>query len=118
MHQHALAGHIQQLKAQLQVVEQKLQSETLALPLLEELKDAVDHIRNTLWAAIASKGDPYEVGSAISRLRVRRVTDMCRQICLDIDAQEISIGSPDLPALRRSLAAAHERTERLYTSGS
>lgn len=117
MHQRALAGQVQQLKKDLEEVEAKLQGEALPLPLLEDLKDAVDHVRSTLWAAISSKGDPYAAGVTIVRLRLKRTAEMCRQIILDIDANEITVDSHELSVFRDALKASEDRVRRLYASG-
>jgi hypothetical protein len=116
MHQRALLAEIQQLKKGLQEVETRLAGEALPLPLLEEFKEAVDHVRTTLWAVISSKADPDSISSTIVSLRMKRATEMCRQIILDMDAHEIGMESPELPRLREILKLTHERVHRLYTS--
>lgn len=116
MHQKALSAHIQQLKKELQEIEQAVDGETLPLPVLESLKDAVDNVRTTLWATMSSH-DPYEAGSAIAEMRMKRTIEMCRRIMLDIDSHEITLASPYLRALKNVLGDTAERVQRLYASG-
>ena len=93
MQQRALLMQIEQLKKQLQELETAVEGEEVPVTALEGLKEAVDNVRTTLWATMSTKADPFEIGSAMAELRIKRTTEMCRRIVLDIDAQEITAGT-------------------------
>ena len=116
MHQRALLEQVHVLRAQLEQIDQRLQSEPLPNAVLEDFKGAVDHLRSTLWA-LMSEGGPDSVTSKLVTFRLIRAAEICRQVQLDIDASEVGINSPELPKLREALRLATERVERLYRSG-
>ena len=116
MQQCSLAEQVQQLKAQLEQIDNKLQTEPLPIVALEDLKNAVDHLRSTLWALMTDES-PDAVTSKLITFRLVRATEICRQVQLDIDASEIGIDSPHLPKLREALRLTTDRVERLYRSG-
>jgi len=109
---------VQQLRAQLEEIDKRPQGAPLPMAVLEDLKGAVDHLRTTLWAAMsANTDDPDVLASKLVNLRLQRASEMCRQIRLDIDANEVDINSVELPKLREALHLTVNRVERLYKSG-
>ena len=79
---------------------------------------AVDHTRMTVWALISSaQADQYEISASIVRFRIKRTVEMCRQIVMDIDTNEITIDSPELQEFFTALKGTVERIERLYKTG-
>jgi hypothetical protein len=116
MHQCSLAEQVRLLKAQLEQIDKKLQSEPLPIVALEDLKGAVDQLRSTLWA-LMTHDSPDAVTSKLITFRLVRAAEICRQVQLDIDASEVGISSPQLPKLREALRLTMERVERLYRSG-
>lgn len=117
MQQRALLMQIEQLKKQLQELETAVEGEEVPVTALEGLKEAVDNVRTTLWATMSTHADPFEIGSALAELRIKRTTEMCRRIMLDIDASEITLDAPGLLALRNVLNDTADRVQRLYKSG-
>ncbi|MFI5089855.1 MAG: hypothetical protein ACHP7P_07335 [Terriglobales bacterium] len=99
-------------------IDKRLQGDPLPMAALEDLKDAVDHLRTTLWVAMsANTDDPDALASKLVNLRLQRAAEICRQIRLDIDASEVDINSVELPKLREALHLTVNRVERLYKSG-
>ena len=99
-------------------IDKRLQGAPLPMAVLEELKDAVDHLRTTLWAAMsANTDDPDVLASKLVNLRLQRAAEICRQIRLDVDANEVDISSAELPMLQEALHLTMNRVERLYRSG-
>jgi len=116
--QQALIEQVRQLRAQLEEIDKRLQGAPLPMAVLEELKDAVDHLRTTLWAAMsANTDDPNVLASKLVSLRLQRAEEICRQIRLDVDANEVDINSVELPKLREALHLTVTRVDRLYKSG-
>ncbi len=117
LHQELLS-QVQDLKAELEKVEARLNQDELPAPVLEDLKEAIDHVRLTLLGILHSSGaDKYEAGAAIIRSRLERAAELCRQIVADIDARRLTADSPELKSLDDSLSGALSRIHQLYKSG-
>jgi len=102
----------------LEEIDERLQGGPLPMAVLEDLKGPVDHLRTTLWAAMAaSTDDPEVLTPKLVNLRLQRAAEICRQIRLDVDAGEVDITSVELPKLREALHLTVTRVERLYKSG-
>ncbi len=116
--QQTVIEQVQQLRAQLEEIDKRPQGAPLPMAVLEDLKGAVDHLRTTLWAAMsANTDDPDALASKVASLRLQRAAEICRQIRLDIDANQVDINSAELPKLREALHLTVNRVERLYKSG-
>jgi hypothetical protein len=117
-HQQALIEQVRQLRTKLEEIDERLQSAPLPITVLEDLKNAVDHLRTTLWAAMSANTDhPDALNAKLVSLRLQRATQICRQIRLDIDASAVDINSADLPELSEALDLTVNRVQRLYKSG-
>ncbi|HXE75094.1 MAG TPA: hypothetical protein VNN18_05605 [Candidatus Xenobia bacterium] len=118
MAQIELLEQVHRLKAELEEVEARLRRNDIPIPVLEDFKSAIDHIRLTLWGILQASGSGrYEAAATIIRFRMRRVEDICRQIVSSIDAQEITVESPELKKLHETLNATVSRINQLYRSG-
>ena len=88
------------------------------MPVLEDLKQAIDHLRLTLLGVAHSAGtEKYEASAAIIRSRLERTGELCQQIVSDIDAMEVTVDSPELKKLNEVLAGAVSRIHQLYKTG-
>jgi hypothetical protein len=86
---------------------------------LEDFKSAIDHIRLTLWGVLQASGSGrYEAAATIIRFRMRRAEDICQQIVSNIDAQDITVESPELKQLHGTLTATVNRIGQLYRTRS
>ncbi|MCI0404287.1 MAG: hypothetical protein L0212_12345 [Acidobacteria bacterium] len=118
MSQDQLLDQVKRLRAELEEVEYRLRHNDIPLPVLEEFKSAIDHVRLTLWGILQSSGpDRYEAAAAIIRFRMKRAEDICRQVVSDIDALEITVDSPELKSLNDALGGTLSRIHQLYKSG-
>jgi len=119
MSQNELLEQVHRLKAELEEVEARLARNDIPLPVLEDFKSAIDHIRLTLWGILQASGsNRYEAAATIIRFRMRRVEDICQQIVSNIDAQEITVESPELKKLHETLTATVSRINQLYKKGT
>lgn len=119
MSQEKIVEEIQQLKKTLEEMEKRLAAGDVPLAVLEDFRMAVDHIRTTVWTLIANPAsDEYEVTSNIARFRLKRATQMFRQILSDIDTNEVTVDMPELVEFHATLQEAVERVQRLYKSGA
>jgi len=117
MSQEQLLEQVHRLKADLEDVEYRLKNNDIPVPVLEDFKSAIDHIRLTLWGILQSSGpDRYEAAATIIRFRIRRADDICKQIVSDIDALDITVDSPELKSLHDTLSGTVSRIHQLYKS--
>ena len=119
MGQDDLLEQVRRLRDELAEVEARLAKNDIPLPVLEDFKAAIDHIRLTLWGVLQASGSArYEAAATIIRFRMRRADDICQQIVSNIDAQDITVESPELKKLHGTLTATVNRINQLYRSGS
>jgi hypothetical protein len=118
MSQDQLLEQVKRLRSELEEVEYRLRHNDIPVPVLEDFKSAIDHIRLTLWGILQSSGpDRYEAAATIIRLRIRRADDICKQIVADIEALEITVDSSELKQLHDTLSGTLNRINQLYKSG-
>ena len=61
---------MRQLRAQLEEIDKRLQGSPLPMAVLEDFKEAVDHLRSTLWTAMSATTDnPDVLASQLVNLR-------------------------------------------------
>jgi len=118
MSQDELLEQVRRLKTELEQVEARLSKNDIPLPVLEDFKSAIDHIRLTLWGILQASGSGrYEAAATIIRFRIRRADDICQQIVGNIETQDITVDSPELKKLHETLTATVNRINQLYRKG-
>lgn len=101
----SLTERLEQTTANLRELEQLVKSGDLDSRVLQEFRNAVDHIRATSWAVQqwiglrARSGDPYELLPTLSAERVRRGRTLLKDLLLDIQSGEVAIETPGLETL-------------------
>jgi hypothetical protein len=105
---------------ELHELEELVKSGSLDERVLCEFRNAVDHIRNTTWAVQKwiglsgeSGGDPFSVLPIMSAERVKRATQISRDLSLDLQAIEIDIETPGIIDLFNAVDDLHRRLARL-----
>jgi hypothetical protein len=104
-------------------LEKLLKSGTIDPRVLNEFRDAVDQIRGTAWAVqqwigLQESGDPYELLPALSAQRVRRATQLTKDLTIDLESVDIGLETPGLKQLFQAVNALHERLTRVVGKGS
>ena len=105
----SLTARLQTATAGLQALERALVSGDLDPRVLSEFRNAVDHVRNTAWAvqqwvgAKEQSGDPYAVLPALTAQRVQRATQLADDLCLDLQAAEITADTFGVGNLHRAV---------------
>ncbi len=104
---------------ELQQLEELVKSGDLDSRVLNEFRNAVDHIRSTTWAvqkwvglSDQSGGDPFSVLPILSAERVKRATQILGDLSLDVQSVEIGI---DTPGITELFAAVDDLYRRLAT---
>ena len=95
MAQPDIAQRVQDLKNALSSIEVELKREETPPEGLEEFKAVVDSVRLSVWAVLSgAQADDYQ--TFISGFRLRRATDICRQILSDLESGALRPGTPEL----------------------
>jgi hypothetical protein len=109
--------------ANLRELEQLVKSGDLDSRVLQEFRNAVDHIRATSWAVQqwiglrAQSSDPYELLPTLAAERVRRGTTLVRDLLLDIQSGEVAIETPGLDKLYPVVVDLEQRLKILLRRG-
>ena len=87
---------------------------------LAEFRSAVDSIRQTAWAVQQwnelqlQKRDPYKIIPILSAERVRRATQITRDLTVDLESLELGLETEGLEGLYQSVKRLHERLSPLF----
>lgn len=104
---------------ELQELEKLVRSGDISPRILADFRSAVDNIRQTAWAVQNWIGlkeqhqDPYSVLSILSQERVRRATQLIRDLTIDLESLEVGLDTEGLGDLFRSVQALHDCLGRL-----
>jgi hypothetical protein len=118
-----LGIRLQNATSEIFELEKLLKSGTIDPRVLNEFRDAVDQIRGTAWAVqqwigLQESGDPYELLPALSAQRVRRATQLTKDLTIDLESVDIGLETPGLKQLFQAVNALHERLTRVVGKGS
>ena len=107
---------------ELQKLEQLVISGDCAPRVLSEFRGAVDSIRQTAWAVQqwtelqSQNRDPYTVLGLLSEERVKRATQLTRDLTIDLQSLEIGVETEGLQKLFQATKGLHEVLAPLFNS--
>ena len=89
---------IASLKGDLEEIEGQLAKADASDENLKDLKSAVDSIRLSVWAVLtaAQADDQAAAQEVIARFRVRRATELGRNVLVDLQNNAISADAPEI----------------------
>jgi hypothetical protein len=105
---------------ELRELEQLIQPSDIDSSMLRDFRGAVDHIRTTVWAVqqwieLRERGsDPYPTLPVLARERVRRTTQLSKDLDLDLQTAEVSIETEGLGDLFQAVDGLHRRLTPLF----
>ena len=110
----SISSRLQAATSELQELEQLVQSGELDSRVLNDFRNAVDHIRGTTWAVqqwvgLKESGDPYAVLPKLSAERVRRATQLTNDLMLDLQSGDVGIETEGIAALFSAIDDLHRR---------
>ncbi len=116
-----LVNKVRTIKQQLEDLEPSLLVSSLPSTVLTDLKEAIDHLRSTLWAilqaqetlGLAQPGGSALATSLIVQLRMDRTTRLLSEIRSHIEYRDIQASHPLLPNLLTQMEAARQQIQRL-----
>jgi hypothetical protein len=109
---------------ELQKLEQLVRSGDCAPRVLAEFRTAVDNIRQTAWAVQQwnelqqQNRDPYTVLGLLSAERVRRATQITKDLTMDLESLELGLETEGLKALFQAVRNLYERLTPLFRKTS
>jgi hypothetical protein len=103
---------IRTVRATVQAIEDKLRRGDLPEEGLADFKAAIDDARLRLWAVISVVGSS-EPEARLLRFRLRRASEICRNVIADLEAGTLGQQQRELLELRET---AREMVSRLDTS--
>ena len=94
----SITERLEAATTELQQLEELVKSGDLDSRVLDEFRNAVDHIRSTTWAvqkwlglSHESGGDPFSVLPTLAEERVRRATQIPKDLALDVQATDVGV---------------------------
>ena len=118
-----MASLSERLKAathELQELEKLVVSADFSPRVLSEFRSAIDNIRQTAWAVQQwielqqQDRDPYTVLGILSVERVRRATQITKDLTIDLESMEVSLETEGMANLFHAIEALHERLTPLF----
>jgi len=116
----SLSERLKAATQELQELEKLVLSGNFSPRVLSEFRTSVDNIRQTAWAIQQwtelqeQHRDPYTVLGILSQERVRRATQITRDLTLDLESLELGVETDGLAKLFEATARLHERLSPLF----
>ena len=116
----SISERLQAATDELQKLEQLVVSGDCSPRVLSEFRGAVDSIRQTAWAVQqwtelqSQHRDPYTVLGLLSEERVRRATQLSRDLRIDLESLELSVETEGLDKLFQATKGLYERLVPLF----
>lgn len=116
----SLSGRLKAATQELQDLEKLVLSGNFSPRVLSEFRTSVDNIRQTTWAVQQwselqeQHRDPYAVLGILSQERVRRATQVTRDLTLDLESLELDMDTKGLDDLFKAIERLHERLLPLF----
>jgi hypothetical protein len=116
----SLSERLKTATNELQELEKLVISGDFSPRVLSEFRTAVDNIRQTAWAVQQwaelkqQHRDPYTVLGILSQERVRRATQITKDLTLDLESLELGLETQGLANLFHAIEGLHERLLPLF----
>lgn len=117
MTQENLAQQIAQLRAQLTAVDGQLAKSGGSVDGLEDLKEAVDNLRTSVWAVLSASRSANYPGF-IARFRARRGIDILKAIAHDIETEGKLALHPEHVEMQVLMKQLNDRIGHLQARGT
>ena len=120
----SVSERLQAATDELQALEQLVLSGDSSPRVLSEFRAAVDSIRQTAWAVQQwtelqqQQRDPYTLLDILSEERVRRATQIAKDLTIDLESLELGFATKGLANLFRAIEGLHERLMPLFKKNS
>ena len=115
-----MAQRLQRTTEDLKALEQLIVSGDFAPRLLSDFRNAVDSIRQTArvvqrWVGLQQQNrDPYSAIRTLSEDRVRRATQIAKELTIDLQSLEVDFDTEGLAELFQAIEVLYERLLPLF----
>ena len=102
----AISQRVGQATEELQAIEKLIESGAVDGRILQDFREAVNHVRQTSWAVQRwlelrdMKQDPYSAVDLLVRERIRCATQLARELGHDVESSEVDLETEGLTQLR------------------
>jgi hypothetical protein len=116
----SVSERLQAATEELQELEKLVISGDSSPRVLSDFRGAVDSIRQTAWAVQQwielrnQDRDPYSVLGILAEERVRRATQINRDLTIDLESLEVGYETEGLAKLFRAVESLHDRLKPLF----
>jgi hypothetical protein len=116
----SLSERLRAATDELQELEKLVVSGDSSPRILSDFRSAVDSIRQTAWAVQQwselqqQHRDPYSVLGILSQERVRRATQIARDLRIDLESLELDLKTEGLASLFDAVEGLYERLRPLF----
>jgi hypothetical protein len=116
----SIAERVQRTTEELKTLEQLIVSGDFSPRILSEFRNAVDSVRQTarvvqMWTGLQQQHrDPHSAMSTLSEDRVRRATQIAKDLTIDLQSLEVDFGTEGIAELFRAIEELHERLVPLF----
>lgn len=116
----SLTERLKAVTEELKQLEQLVLSGDSSPRILSEFRGAVDSIRQTTWAVQQwtelqqQNRDPYAILGILSAERVRRATQIARDLRVDLESMELGLETEGLTNLFEAIEGLYERLTPLF----
>ena len=116
----SVSERLQAATEELQELEKLVISGDSSPRVLSDFRGAVDSIRQTAWAVQQwielrnQDRDPYSVLGMLAEERVRRATQINRDLAIDVESHEVGYDTEGLATLFRAVESLHDRLKPLF----
>jgi len=111
----SIAERLRRATEELKILEQLIVSGSFSPRILSEFRNAVDSVRQTarvvqMWMGLQQEHrDPYSVMSTLSADRVRRATQIAKDLTIDLQSLEVDFSTEGIADLFQAVVELHER---------
>lgn len=116
----SLSKRLKAATDELQELERLVVSGDSSPRVLSEFRSAVDSIRQTAWAVQQwtelqrQNRDPYTVLGILSEERVRRATQIAKDLTIDLESLELGVETEGMASLFHAIERLYERLTPLF----
>ena len=116
----SISERLKTATSELYELEKLVLSGSFSPRVLSEFRSAVDNVRQTSWAVQQWIGlekqsrDPYSVMNILSAERVRRATEINKDLAIDLQSLEVGLETSGLKELFRAVSELQESLAPLF----
>ena len=115
-----LSARLRQTNEELKNLQSSLKTGMINVKVLMDFRTATERARQASaavqqWLDAQGKGgDPYKLMEQVVKQRIEMVTQLIRDVAVDLESLDVDFDTPGLPALNQAVRKLAERLEKLF----